>query len=409
MVKETALYDALEVPPTATEAELRKAYRKLALKYHPDKNPDAGEKFKDVSHAYEILSDPQKRQVYDQYGSAGLSGDAGGPGGMSPEDLFSTLFGGGLFGSGGPGRPQSTGPKKGKDMLHQIKVTLEDLYRGKTTKLALQKSVICNKCDGRGGKAGAVKTCGDCGGRGVKLTIRQMGPMIQQMQQICGECRGEGEVMKEKDRCKQCNGKKVVQERKVLEVHVDKGMKGGQRVVFNGEADQAPGIIPGDVVIVLEELEHARFKRNGDDLLYKAKVDLLTALAGGKFHIEHLDKRILVVHILPGEVIRPGDHKMLVGQGMPSHRHHDMGNMYVEFEIDFPESRWTSEENIALLETILPPRPELPPPPPNVELEESYLADLDASQRNRMENGASNGDDDDDDDQQGPRMQCHHQ
>ena len=165
----------------------------------------------------------------------------------------------------------------------------------------------------------------------------------------------------------------------------------------------------GGGLVVLEELEHARFKRNGDDLLYKAKVDLLTALAGGKFHIEHLDKRILVVHILPGEVIRPGDHKMLVGQGMPSHRHHDMGNMYVEFEIDFPESRWTSEENITLLETILPPRPELPPPPPNVELEESYLADLDASQRNRMENGASNGDDDDDDDQQGPRMQCHHQ
>lgn len=127
---------------------MKKAYRKLALKYHPDKNPDnpeAGEKFKEITHAYEVLSDPQKRDIYDQYGTEGLSGD-GGPG-LSPEDLFSHLFGGGMFGGG---RSRPSGPRKGKDMAHALKVSLEDLYKGKVSKLALQKQIICEKCDGKG-------------------------------------------------------------------------------------------------------------------------------------------------------------------------------------------------------------------------------------------------------------------
>ncbi|RKP11599.1 DnaJ domain-containing protein, partial [Piptocephalis cylindrospora] len=253
MVKETALYEALGVSPDASESDLKKAYRKLALKYHPDKNPDAGDKFKEISHAYEVLSDSQKREVYDRFGEAGLSGEGGmGGGGVSPEDLFAQLFGGGgggFFGGGGPGgSSRHSGPRKGKDVGHGLKVTLEDLYKGKTSKLALQRNIICKKCDGKGGKAGAVKSCSTCNGQGVRLTIRQMGPMIQQVQQTCPDCRGEGEIINQKDRCKDCLGKKVISERKVLEVHVDKGMKGGQRITFTGEADQAPGTLPGDVV-----------------------------------------------------------------------------------------------------------------------------------------------------------------
>ena len=142
-------------------------------------------------------------------------------GGANPEDLFSQFFGGmggmgGMFGGGGGGgRRGPSGPKKGKDMGHALKVSLEDLYKGKVSKLALQKQILCPKCDGKGGKEGAVKSCGSCNGRGVRITLRQMGPMIQQMQQSCTDCQGEGEVIKEKDRCKHCVGKKVLTERKV--------------------------------------------------------------------------------------------------------------------------------------------------------------------------------------------------
>jgi DnaJ family protein A protein 2 len=138
-------------------------------------------------------------------------------GGMDAEDLFSQLFGGGMFGGGGR-RGQPSGPRRGKDIAHSLKVSLEDFYVGKTTKLALQKHVICSKCQGRGGKEGAVQTCRNCNGQGVKVTLRQMGPMVQQIQQPCHECRGEGQIINEKDRCGTCHGKKIISERKVLEV-----------------------------------------------------------------------------------------------------------------------------------------------------------------------------------------------
>jgi DnaJ family protein A protein 2 len=128
--------------------------------------------------------------------------------------------------------------------------------------LALQKQILCNGCEGKGGKEGG-KPCGGCNGRGIRIITRQLGPMIQQMQQTCPDCNGEGEVINPKDRCKECMGKKVTNERKVLEVFIDKGMQEGQRITFTGEGDQAPGIIPGDVVIVIEEKEHPRFKRKG--------------------------------------------------------------------------------------------------------------------------------------------------
>jgi len=278
------------------------------------------------------------------------------------------------------------------------------LYRGKNSKLALQKNVVCKNCNGRGGKEGAVKTCDGCNGRGVKVTLRQLGPMIQQMQTTCPDCRGEGEVIREKDKCKPCNGRKVIQERKVLEVHVDKGMKDGQRIVFNGEADQAPGILPGDVIIVLQEQEHERFKRRDDDLYYHAKIDLLTALAGGQFAVEHLDKRVLVVSILPGEVIRPGQVKVVPHEGMPSYRHHDNGDLYIQFEIEFPDPKWADDDTIAKLETILPARKPLPAFPADHLQEEVVLADVDESKQARQENG--NYHDEDEDEEGGPRMQC---
>lgn len=274
-------------------------------------NPAAEEKFKEISHAYEILSDSQKRQIYDQYGEAGLEGGAGGGGGMAAEDLFAQFFGGGSFGGMFSGMHQNRAPPKAKTIHHIHNVSLEDIYRGKVSKLALQRSIICPKCDGRGGKEGAVRRCAGCDGQGMKTMMRQMGPMIQRFQTVCPDCNGEGEIFKDKDRCKQCMGKKTVVDRKVLHVHVDRGMKSGTKVEFRGEGDQAPGVQPGDVVFQIEQKPHPRFTRKDDDLLYHADIELVTALAGGTIFIEHLDERWLNVEILPGEAIAPSKFKLL--------------------------------------------------------------------------------------------------
>ncbi|GLI78499.1 type I HSP40 co-chaperone [Penicillium ochrochloron] len=410
MVKDTKYYECLGVDPSATEAQLKSAYKKGALKFHPDKNtnnPDAAEKFKELSHAYEILSDPQKRQIYDQYGEEGLEGGGAG-GGMNAEDLFSQFFGGGgAFGGMFGGGMRDTGPKKARTIHHVHKVNLEDIYRGKVSKLALQKSVICSGCEGRGGKDGAVKECTGCNGSGMKTMMRQMGPMIQRFQTVCPDCNGEGEIIRDKDRCKKCNGKKTVVERKVLHVHVDKGVRDGHKIEFRGEGDQMPGVMPGDVVFEIEQKPHARFQRKNDDLFYQAEIDLLTALAGGTIHIEHLDERWLTVNIAPGEVIVPDAIKVIPGQGMPSFRHHDFGNLYIKFDVKFPEK--DQLQNLELLEQVLPPRPQQNQPPADAMVEDFELEDIDGNENSQARaHGAAGAMDEDDDDVPpgAERVQC---
>lgn len=415
MAKDTKFYDLLGVSPNATEAELKKAYRVGALKHHPDKNahnPDAAEKFKSLSHAYEILSDPQKRQIYDQYGEEGLEGGAGG-GGMNAEDLFSQFFGGGsAFGGGGfggmfGGGMQQRGPPKARTIHHVHKVSLEDIYRGKVSKLALQKSVICPKCDGRGGKEGAVKKCSGCDGQGMKTMMRQMGPMIQRFQTVCPDCNGEGEIIREKDKCKVCNGKKTTVERKVLHVHVDRGVRTGHKIDFRGEGDQTPGVQPGDVIFEIEQKPHARFQRREDDLFYKAEIDLVTALAGGTIYVEHLDDRWLSVEIMPGEVISSGALRMIRGQGMPSYRHHDFGNMYIQFDVKFPDKNWTTDPAaFDALKAILPATLSSNAPAAETMTEPADLEEVDASQQARA-TGATGDDEDEDGHPAGAeRVQC---
>ncbi|GAB7363553.1 hypothetical protein MBLNU230_g3820t1 [Neophaeotheca triangularis] len=423
MVKDTKFYDMLGVAPGASESELKSAYRKGALKHHPDKNahdPEAAEKFKEISHAYEILSDSQKRHLYDQYGEDGLEQGGMGGGGMGAEDLFAQFFGGG-GGGGGPfggmfgGGMRDQGPKKARTIHHVHKVTLEDIYRGKVSKLALQKSVICSKCEGRGGKEGAVKTCAGCQGQGMKTMMRQMGPMIQRFQTVCPDCNGEGESVREKDKCKQCNAKKTVIERKVLHVHVDKGVQSGTKLDFRGEGDQMPGVQPGDVQFEIEQKPHPRFQRKGDDLFYHAEIDLLTALAGGAIYVEHLDERWLTVEILPGEVISPGEIKVIRGQGMPSYRHHDFGNLYVQFDVKFPEHITSPDGNsmtpqqVKALESVLPPRKPQAVPPPDAMTEDFPLEKVDPSQEGqRARTGNAGGMEDDEDEMGagGERVQC---
>ncbi|EGN92012.1 hypothetical protein SERLA73DRAFT_191709 [Serpula lacrymans var. lacrymans S7.3] len=400
MVRERKFYDLLEVPVDASEADLKKAYRKKALRLHPDKGGDP-ELFKEVTHAYEILSDPEKRSIYDSRGEAGLS-EQGGMGGMDPQDLFSQLFGGGgFFGGGAGGRP--SGARKTKDLVHRVNVTLEDLYKGKTTKLALTRNALCSRCNGKGGKDGAVRQCHTCSGRGIKVTLRQMGPMIQQIQSTCDDCSGTGEVINMKDRCTSCKGKKVLPEKKLLEVHIDKGMKGGQTIQFNGESDQAPGAQSGDVVIVIDEKPHDRFKRQENDLIVELEVDLLTALGGGQISIKHLDDRALLVNLTAGEVIKNNDLKVIRGQGMPSQRHHEPGDLFVKFSVIFPES--VDLGSIGLLERALPPRKPLEKFPKNVHLEEVELDEPDA----RSKAHAMQDEPMDEDHEGEPRVQCANQ
>jgi len=294
-------------------------------------------------------------------------------------------------------------PAKAKTIHHTHNVSLEDIYRGKISKLALQRSIVCPKCEGRGGKEGAVRRCQGCEGHGMKTMMRQMGPMIQRFQTVCPDCKGEGEIFKDKDRCKQCMGKKTVVDRKVLHVHVDRGVKSGTKVEFRGEGDQAPGMVAGDVVFQIEQKPHPRFTRRDDDLLYHAEIDLVTALAGGTIYIEHLDERWLSVEILPGEAISQGAIKMIRGQGMPSYRHHDFGNMYIQFNVKFPEKGWTEDPAaFEALRKFLPAPAVINVPPTEAMTEPADLEDVDGGNKGGF--GASAMEEDDD--PQPERVQC---
>jgi len=337
-------YKILGVPKSATTKQIKSAYRKLAKELHPDKNkgdPTAESKFQDLGAAYEVLSDKEKREIYNKHGEEGLKeGGQGGGGG----DPF--------------GRGRQRGPRRTKNLVHQLSVSLEDMYNGTVRKLALQKNVICDGCEGIGGKPGAVQKCPNCRGTGMQVRIQQLGPgMMQQIQSMCGECHGEGERVDPKLRCKKCNGRKVNRERKILEVSVDKGMEDGQKVTFSGEGDQEPGLEPGDIIIVLDEKAHALFKRNGQDLIMKMDISLTEALTGLKKAVKTLDDRTLVIQTVRGEVIKTGDLKMVRGEGMPQYRNpFEKGRLIIQFNVVFPPSL---EPSVAeKLASILPPADE---------------------------------------------------
>merc|ERR1740121_708241 len=268
-------YEILEVSKSASDADIKKAYRKLAVKHHPDKGGDQ-EKFKEITKAYEALSDPEKRAKYDKYGEEGLDGDGGG----DPGDIFEAFFGG-----GGGGRRQQQKRKKTKDVVQPIKVTLEQLYNGASKKLAITRQVIDKK---RG-----VQECRECDGRGVRVEVIRMGPMIQQMQSACGSCNGTGKSFSTK------------QEREVLEVHIQKGAPDGHKVTFREKADEHPDADTGDVIFVLKQQEHAEFKRKGADLFIERKISLVEALCGFELTLTHLDGRKLFIKTAPGEIVRP--------------------------------------------------------------------------------------------------------
>ena len=217
-IDNTKFYTTLGVDKNADFNAIKKAYHKLARTNHPDRGGDT-EKFQEIQAAYEVLSDKEKRELYDKYGEDGIK-EGGGGGAHGMDDILSQMFGGG----GGRGGGARAGPKKGKPVMHPLKCTLEEIYNGKATKIAVNRERICVPCNGLGGKEGAVQKCTTCRGRGAVTKMTQLGPgMYSQSQGPCDDCRGKGEVIDEANKCQTCKGKKVVKEKKIIDASIDKG------------------------------------------------------------------------------------------------------------------------------------------------------------------------------------------
>lgn len=388
-VDNSKLYDVLGVSKNASTGEIKRAYRKLARTHHPDKGGNP-EKFKEVTKAHEILSDREKREIYDKHGEEGLEDGGRGHGPTDIFDLFTGMQSGRCRGG--------SRKRKGEDVQFPLVLDLKDLYTGTTKKLRLTKTVICKGCSGKGGTG--VSTCRNCRGGGTVTVIRQLGPsMIQQMQTQCKHCKGNGEVISPGGMCRDCKGKKVTQLTKTLDVHVKAGMRDGQKVVFTGEADEAPDTVPGNVVVVLQEKTHKYFRREGRHLLLTKKLSLLESLCGFEFIIDHLDGRRLLVTSEPNRVYKHGDTLMIPDEGMMDN--YDRGNMYVEIEVDFKKPAEFSESQRRILKSVLPrvPKIHVDRKAENVEEVSLIEVDLEEEKRKFREHKEKNQYDDDDDEE----------
>jgi DnaJ homolog subfamily A member 2 len=362
------------------------------LQHHPDKVPEdrreeSEVKFKAVTQAYEILRDEEKRHLYDTHGMAAFDPSRGH--GMGAEadlnDILSQMFGG--FGMGGPGGPGGPGggprrPRKGPDEEQAYKVTLEELYKGKTVKFAAEKQVVCKTCKGSGAKEGVKpQSCDRCRGHGIVEAYRQIGPgLVRKETMMCDQCQGSGNSYKEKDRCKKCKGKRTTTETKALEIYIPRGSSQGKRIVLEGEADQTPDQTPGDIVFTLVEEPHDVFTRIGADLSAELTVTLAEALGGfSRVVLTHLDGRGIQLQRERGKVLRPGDVLKVTGEGMPLERGDARGDLYLIAKIDFPEEGWLQDDKAyESLQKLLPP------PAPLIKADEvddvEYESDVDLDQ-----------------------------
>uniref|UniRef100_A0A0D9W7V9 J domain-containing protein n=1 Tax=Leersia perrieri TaxID=77586 RepID=A0A0D9W7V9_9ORYZ len=369
-INNTKYYEVLGVPKTASQDELKSAYRKAALKSHPDKGGDP-DQFKEY---HKLLSDPEKRDIYNQYGEDTLKeGMEVGSDFLNQfkeyhkrmkfsvirrRGTYTTNMGRTLLKRDFLNRVSIFGDfpvpnsyirsrvrrqRHGDDMVHTLNVSLEDVYNGSTKKQLLSRNILCPKCQGKGTKSGAPGTCYGCHGTGVRNRELQY---------------GLGELISDEDKCTNCRAIKVIQEEIVLEVHIEKGMQHGQKIVFQGKADEAPDTVTGDIVFILQVKEHPRFKRKCDDLFIEHTISLTEALCGLQFILTHLDGRKLLVRSNPGEIIKTGQHKAINDEGMPHQGEPFMkGCLFVEFNAEFPESSVLSCDQCRSLEKILSPKP----------------------------------------------------
>ncbi|KAF2195531.1 DnaJ protein-like protein [Zopfia rhizophila CBS 207.26] len=322
-------YKLLGISKDASEREIKKAYRNLSKKYHPDKNPGddtAHDKFVAVAEAYDILIDEESRRIYDQYGHEGIEQHKRGGGRPAqhhdPFDLFSRFF-------GGSGHFHGGGQRQGPNMEVRVAVPLRDFYNGRQTEFTVEKQAICSACEGTGSEDGQVDTCDVCGGRGMRIQRQQLAPgLFQQVQSMCDKCGGKGKTIKHP--CPVCGGSRVVREPETHELHVEKGMPQGVRITYENEADESPDWVAGDLIVHLVATEpqlgqqdHERtdgtfFRRRGKDLFWREVLSLREAWMGDwTRNITHLDGHIVQLSRKRGEVVQPNTVEIITNEGMP--------------------------------------------------------------------------------------------
>lgn len=346
-------YEVLGVSKTATDEEIKKAYRKMALKYHPDKNPgdkEAEEKFKEAAEAYDVLSNADKRARYDQFGHSmgGQQGFGGfGGGGFSMEDIFSQfgdIFGGRFSGqwggaTGGRGRRVN----RGSDLRIKVKLTLEEISKGASKTLKIPTLVKCDHCEGTGAKDGkSFSTCSTCHGTGTVVHTQNtfLGPM--QSTSTCPSCNGEGKIITEK--CSHCNGEGVQRQETTVSFNIPAGVADGMILTVRGKGN-APrhGGVNGDLLVVIEEVAHPDLIRDGNDVIYNLMLDIPTATLGGSVEVPTITGKARV-KIAPGT--QPGKVLRLRGKGLPSTEGYGTGDELINIMVYIPENLNNEEKTI---------------------------------------------------------------
>lgn len=343
MAEKRDYYEVLGVSRNADASEIKKAYRKLAIQYHPDKNPgnkEAEEKFKEAAEAYDVLGNEEKRRRYDQFGHAGLGGGAGGfgGGGMSMDDIFSQF--GDIFGSftgfgGFGGGRHARHVNRGTNLRVKVKLTLEEIATGVEKKIKVKKYVADTHCNGTGAKDGkSFSTCSACHGTGQVTRVQNT--ILGQMQttSTCPSCGGEGKIINEK--CAHCNGEGVMLSEEVITLNIPAGVGDGMQLSIPGKGNAARrGGVNGDLIVLVEEQEHEQLVRDGNDLLYNAFVSFPDAVLGSSVEIPTLEGKVKVkvdAGTQPGKILR------LRGKGLPDINGYGKGDLLVKINVWIPKN-----------------------------------------------------------------------